>query len=277
MLHRLAIAVTILTTFASLAAGHGELSRKIAIFTKRIEAAPKDAGLRIERGECHRLHKDFGLAAADYDAALRLDPTLDAVHLCRAMLYFDSARHAKALTSIDAYLERVPRHVHGLHHRARILTVLGRYREASDAYDHVIRVASPPTPDMYLERSAAVLATKGTECVERAVAGLDAGLERLGNLVVLQLRAIEIERDNGRVPHAVARVTSILNGTTRKERWLFRRAALLEKQEKPREAINDYRGTLEHVSRLPRHARNRRAFRRLAADARAALARLESR
>ena len=105
--------------------------------------------------------------------------------------------------------------------------------------------------------------------------GLDEGLEQLGQPVVLQNLAIEIEIELGRYDNALARLESLSARSPRKESWLVRKAELLESAGRSELAREAYLQTLNAIADLPDSRQNNRAVEQLEARARTALQRLD--
>lgn len=70
----------------SFALAHEGLHEQIVAVTAKIKLDPKNAALYLQRGELHRLHRDWARAAADYDRASRLQPSLTTIDLARGKL-----------------------------------------------------------------------------------------------------------------------------------------------------------------------------------------------
>src|SRR6185436_19254690 len=103
----------------SLARAHEGLHEQIVAITAKIKRDPKNAALYLQRGELYRLHREWARAAADYDRATRLQPSLTIVDLGRGKMLFESRRFQQAKFVLDRFLRRQPRHVEGLTTRGR--------------------------------------------------------------------------------------------------------------------------------------------------------------
>jgi tetratricopeptide (TPR) repeat protein len=158
--------------------------------------------LYLQRGELHRLHRDWARAAADYDRAARLQPELQIVEFVRGKMFFESGRLQRARVTLDRFLGEQPGHVEGLVTRARVLATLGAARNAIKDFDHALAVS--PDPELYLERAR--VAARNANSVDEALNGLDEGIKRLGPLVTLQLAAIDLELRRQNYDAALARL-----------------------------------------------------------------------
>ena len=242
--------------------GHGLIEEQIAELTTRIASAPTDASLYLMRGKLYSVHRDWDRAEADYDRALRIDPSLDAARLGRSELYLAAGRAADALAAVDAMLARRPDHGRGLVVRARALRASSRNREAIATCTRAIDGAGPPLPEHYLER-AAVMVAAGHPAA--ALAGVEEGLARLGSVMTLELFALEMEIELARYDRGLRRIDRVSAPYPWSAQWWLRRREILESAGRPVEAVRAYRSALETVKALPGARRGTRA----AADARA--------
>ncbi len=183
------IAIGLLVLGASAAFAHPPLEERLELVEREITRSPRDAGLVLERAELRREQGDTEAALADYARAEALDPGLAEVDLGRARLFLALGRPAEAEARLDRYLGRRQDDPEGYLLRARAQSRLHRTREAARDYDRALRKAPAPAPDLYLER-ARMLEQAGE--TRAAVRGLEAGMERLGALTVLEREAARL-------------------------------------------------------------------------------------
>src|SRR5436190_4125061 len=112
-------------TGTQLAPGHGDLYEQIVSVTAQIQASPDRADLYLRRANLHFHREDRSAAAADYDRAEKLSPSLDAVHLGRGKLFLAEGRLDKAQAEIDRFLSRNSAQVEALVTRGRIEVARG--------------------------------------------------------------------------------------------------------------------------------------------------------
>jgi predicted Zn-dependent protease len=251
------------------ARAHGEHTRSLAAISARIEAevaGPVDphrrAKLFLERGELFRVHRDFRRAARDYDAAERYQPRLAAIAIARTHMLHESGHPRQAGRVLQAFLATAPGHAEALQLQARLLTALGSRLGAVQALDRAIARLAQPQPDHYLLR-ADLLAGLGRRHLPRAVQGLDEGIRRLGPLVSLDSRAIELELTLGRHEQALTRIDRQAAATVRKDRWLARRADVLDRAGRAQEARVARQEALRALQALPPSLQTRPGTRQL--------------
>ncbi|HKU77454.1 MAG TPA: tetratricopeptide repeat protein [Pyrinomonadaceae bacterium] len=252
----------------SFARAHEGLHEQIVAITARIKRDPKNAALYLQRGELHRLHRDWARATADYDRASRLQPDLKIVDLGRGKMLFESRRFQQAKFVLDRFLQREPRHVEGLITRGRVLARIGVRLEAAKDFTAALALAAAPEPELYLER-AQVLA--GDErYIQEALRGLDEGIKQLGPLVTLELAAIELELRGNNYDAALTRLDVIAAQSERKETWLVRRGEILKAAGRNEEARTAFSDAIAAIESLPPERRQSRSMTALQLRARSA-------
>jgi tetratricopeptide (TPR) repeat protein len=216
--------LVLIATSAAPALAHDGLHEKIAIASERIKTAPSSASEFMLRGEYHRLSGEWDAARADYDRAAALDPALPGLDLCRAELSLDRGRPAEARAVLDRLLAREPGEARGWQLRARASEALGRHGEAASDLERAIEFTRDPTPDLYVERSRALVAAGQASDALRC---LDEGIARLGSIASLELAAVDLELGRGSASGALARLDRVAAQMERPEKLLMRRAEIL--------------------------------------------------
>jgi predicted Zn-dependent protease len=255
---------------------HAEIEVQIRELDRRIEQKPADAELYLQRGELHRIHRNWKGAEADYMKVREMDPGMVIVEYCLGRMKLESGHPDQARSLLKAYLEKRPHDSAALAVRGRAMEQLGKHMAAAEDFSRAIEHASGANlrPELYLERARSLMAS-GPEKLNDAIAGLDEGLEKLGEPVALQLYAIDLESAAGRYDAAIRRIDRLASQATRQEPWLMRKGAVLETAGRNAAAVEFYRKALNAIERLPQSRRGSRAVQGLEAEARAAIERLD--
>ena len=132
---RPAIVVAGCAAFASAASAHDGLDERIASVSARIAARPDDPALWLERGEYHRLQRDWRAALADLRQADAIDAGLAASWLARGRLFVDAHEWNRALAALDEFEKRAPDRAEASSLRARALAAMGRGEDAVLAFN----------------------------------------------------------------------------------------------------------------------------------------------
>ena len=249
--------VICLALLPSFVLAHEGLHEQIEAVTAKIKRDPKNASLYLQRGELHRLHRDWIRAAADYDRAKSLQPSLTIVDLARGKMLFESRRLQQAKFVLDRFLRQQPNHVEGLVTRARVLSRIGARVQAAQDFTQALALAPTPEPEIYLERAKALAGDK--RYFEEALRGLDEGIKRLGPVVTLQLAAIDLELSRRNYDSALTRLDVIAAQSERKEMWLIQRGEILRSAGRIEEARAAFNAALVAIDSLPPERRQTRA------------------
>ena len=262
--HILGVVVVITTIAAPLRVvhAHGPTEERIANATAAIQRDPANPDLYVKRATVHREMGNYRSALADLDRALRLDVMRDDIRTARAIVLCDLEDFAAALTTVDDVLVRAPDDATAWSTRGCALAGLDRHADAVSSLDRAIALADPPRIEDYALR-ARCLRSPGCADIERAMAGLDEGLARLGPVASLQVMAIDLERARGRYDAALARVDAMSPLWDRDEALLALRGDVLTDAGRTLEAQAAYTAALQAVEEREARGRATAATRRL--------------
>lgn len=249
---------------------HEGKHEQIEAATEALELAPQNLGLRLARAEVYLLHDELQACADDLQLAEELAAGDLAVQLLRARLQLAQKQYTTCLRSIDqvlaADLEQSTRLI-ALRLRAACLTAFvdsaaateaitakataAQMVAAAEAWSVLIAAHPQPQPDWYLTR-----ANLQAHSPRLAILGLGQGLERLGNVVSLLLRASELEEQLGLTDAAVARLQILADQSVRKETWLTRQGAVFQRAGRMEQARDYFERALSAWQQLPEKRRN---------------------
>jgi len=232
---------------------HGPLHEQIQRLSQELESHPDRRDLLIERGTLYRVHELHSEALLDWERAALLDPT-DATNDFRLGLAALGLRRTNAaLERLERFAARSPESVPAQLAAAEACRMSGRPGDAVRHGTLAIGAAAEPRPEWFLDRAhSAGLA--GLPPLE-ILSGLDEGIERLGPLPALQLKAVEIEVGRGAIDEALRRLSATAERADRKERWLLRRAEVLAGAGRTDEARTEFLAARSALERLPERVR----------------------
>ena len=256
------------------ASAHPGLDEGIARLSAQISAQSDGASLYLQRADLHRQHAEFDAALADLADVARLKPGATSVLLARARVFSDAGQTTNALRVADEFLAVESNNPEGFVLRARCRFKLNQAGGAVEDFTAAIAKASPPEPDLYLERARAQAALGQ---IPGAVKGLDEGVTRLGEVPALQMAAIEYERQRAAFTNALARVDKLLAGAPVKEPWLVLRGEILAQSGRLDEARAAFQRVFDGIENYPPARRNLELTRRLETRTRENLARIQAR
>ncbi|MCB0549822.1 MAG: metallophosphoesterase [Phaeodactylibacter sp.] len=220
------------------ALAHGSLHEAIERKNRQIEAQPDDVLLRFERGMLYQEHGDIGLALKDFHTVLQMEPAYLACHLPLAQLYRDTNEFQKALFHINSFLEQEPDNPFGYGTRASIYQKSGAYLQALADLRQMATLKNDNAirpDDYFLLADGILLAYPGD--YRQAIAALEKGIQRLGDIISLQSRLVDLEMANQDYPAAIRRIEHIMQPLPRKDKWLQKKAEAIRLMQQQKRAL----------------------------------------
>ena len=243
-----------LVLFCGVLFAHGALHEQIEALSKSIALAPRNPVLYVKRGELHRMHQEWMAAASDFNQALAIDGTAADAVLGLARLASDRGDLTRAEKLATEYLQvRIDSEV-GYRLRAEIRARAGLAGAAGD-WASAIKYSAEPAVEYFLGQAEALALSGGD-----AVSAIDAGVARLGPLVVLEQWAVEYLVKQRRWDAALARQDRLVAGAPRKESALTRRAEILLAAGRGAQARAGFQAALAAWEQLPERLRRTKAM-----------------
>lgn len=227
---------------------HPDLIEEITAITKQLGEQGASSTRYLQRADLFRRHGQFDEALADIESAERLQTNTSRLALERARVLCDAGRVAESFENIEVFLKNEPTHGEALIIRARCQAKLGRPGFAIADYDSAIARCFAPSPDLFLER-AKLQAALGK--LDEAVRGLDTAITNTATFSILQLAAIDYDRQRGAFDSALVRVDGFVAKYPVKEPWLTLRAEVLEQAGRTMEAAQTFQQVLSGIETYP--------------------------
>jgi tetratricopeptide (TPR) repeat protein len=265
------VALLALGAWAGAASAHGDVHARIEALTAELSERPADARRWLDRGSALGLDEDWEQAARDFEQALALLPRdADAARrLANARLRLGEPEDAAAL--MDPVVAANGADAEARLLRARARRELGRSGEAADDYAAAILAYPSPAPHLYLERADNDL-ERGR--ADEAIAGLRAGIARVGPIVTLVERVAELQRAEGDAAGAAQTLGALPDEVRSSPRTLLMKARYLAEAGDEREAALLLDRASETIRALPESRRESAAMRALSDEVLAARSRL---
>jgi tetratricopeptide (TPR) repeat protein len=241
---------------------HTDLSDRIDVLNHKIERNPESLKLYMERGRVFRLRGNYQSALEDFQLAAKLALDNIEVRYELGLVLLKLGDLIQALSKFDFVLKDDSKHHLALMNRARVFHAMEDYKNAASDYMNALNTTKSPKPEDYIEITNNYI-DYGSSHYAKALSVLDVAIEKLGVLVQLQSRAIDIDLLTKNYQSALQRVDSLLATMKRKEKWLVTKAEILLLMGKPIDAKNNYRLALKSIERLPVARRNVMAIKNL--------------
>ena len=253
--------------------GHGGFHERIAELRADLKKTPSDPLLHFELGNLHGQHGDLQLSLQNLARVDELAPGKYLTDLLRGQAYLAADEFPKAKEALNRQVASHPESGRTWLLRARANQKPGQNAESVADYRQALKRTASPEPDL-VQEVAGALAAHGHK--EEAAQVLAAGIEKLGKIPSLVLRALDLEIEMKNFDAALQRIEQAQQGAPRREPWMARRADVLAKAGRVDESRAAWKALLEHLESLPERERTSRAMTRIATEAREALALLES-
>ncbi|MCH6561536.1 MAG: tetratricopeptide repeat protein [Myxococcales bacterium] len=252
-----AIAVT-LAAFAPSVEAHPDIAEKEAFIEQALQESPADPTLHLQRALIQRQRARWDEAAASYLRAAALGADRDQVGVALAQVFLDAGWPKTAEMQVQQVLHRRPENAQALITRAHVRRALGKPQGAAADFERGVGRLVHPEPGLVQQAMNAQLAADRPEV---ALQIADEAMQKIGIVVSVQLPAIEIELELGRLEAALARIDALLLQAPRHELWLAQRGEILEGAGRVAEA----RATYEHILSLIQERPPRRRSEKIAA------------
>jgi predicted Zn-dependent protease len=253
--------------------GHGGYHERLAYLTAEAEKNPSDALLYFELADLHGQHGDLQLSLVNLDRVDALAPGKFLTDLLRGQAWLVADQPAKAKKALDRQLASHPECPRAWLLRARAAQRMGEGAASLADYREALSRTASPEPDL-VQEVADALAAQG--CQEEAAQVLAAGIEKLGKIPSLVLRAMDLEITTKNFDAALSRVDALRQSAPRPEPWMARRASVLAQAGRIEESRAAWKALVEHLTALPNQERGSHAMSMLMEEARQTLASLES-
>jgi tetratricopeptide (TPR) repeat protein len=172
------------------------------------------------------------------------------ITFCVGRMKLEQGYPREALTLLDQVVAQNPGFGLARLNRARAWLTLGQTGKAVDEMDVFIGGLSSSAPDYYLERADMAMALD-TGGYPRAVAGLEEGVARLGPLVTLVQRLVDLHQGQDDTDRALAALQSLPPALRGLPAWQARAGDIHRQAGDEIAAAAAYRRALAGIEALP--------------------------
>ena len=269
----LALGVLLLVLAAASAFGHGGYHERIAELTAETKKNPSNPMLHFALANLHGQHGDLKLALQNADRVEAIAPGKFLTDLLRGQAWLVAGEFARAKEALDRQLVSHPESAQAWLLRARAQQKMGQDTASLADYREALKRTASPDPDL-VQEAAGALAAHGEQ--KEAAQVLTTGIEKLGKIPSLVLRALDLEIAMKDFDAALRRVEEARQTAPRPEPWMARRAEVLAKAGRIEESRAAWEAFQKHLDNLPERERNSNAMKKLKNESRQALTSLQS-
>lgn len=229
---------------------HGDLSVRIAEKTDAIRVEPNNGLLYLQRGELYFQHEQPDSALADYRNALKRGLDTSLVHVLMAEAFLASGEYESGLKSVSEFLALESNNLKGIHTRGKLLEASGKLKQAIADFEFVLARSDNPRPQDFVHMAELYLKSD-PEDTKSAIAMLKNGVDRLGNVISLQMKIYNLEKDRKNYTAAHQLLDEMMEPLSRKERLLVEKAELYLLEKKNLEAAQALVDAENAIAALP--------------------------
>jgi len=242
--------------FSCLVFPHGDLEQRIQEKTNQIALNPFNPVLYQERGELYNLHEEYSKAKSDFSFCLDRHLLNESVYLgmSKSLLYLNSPD--SALFFVNQLLAIEKNHFSALELKGDILSRLEKYCDAARTLEQLLSLAQYPSPSLFMKASEDWELCNAEENHERAIAVLEEGIKRIGDIGSLQKQLVAVYKNSGQYHEAIRVQTRMIDHADLKIKPYFERALLYVEMHDKVLAIDDLNKALLHLDQLPQHKKS---------------------
>lgn len=262
-MHILAIISLLFIVNISLFA-HVDSQHKINDLNHKISHHPKNIKYLLQRAEKYQAIGNWTKALIDYKYIKHLNPQYKNITYLLGLTYYRDGQLRLAKIELDKFLKTSPKHTDALIIQARILHDIKQCQASYDNYTKAI-LTSIDTPALYIERAKSVKDCNSL-LLPKAIKDLSVGMDRVGHLIILEDVMIDLRLYNKDYKEALKSIENVLSKVKRKEKWLVKRAKILQLLGSNKRASITYEQAIYEIKRLPAHIQNTLAMKQLLAE-----------
>ena len=229
------------TLTPAVARGHAGVDRLDATSREEVAKRPDDPQAHLARARVLQLEGKWDAALEEVELAAVRGGDPDVLGQARATIYLEAGFPRMAKVEIDRVLARRPDRYGLLFERGRAWLAIGDADAAARDFGEAIAKGPMPSPEQVLMQRDVLV---GLGRKEDALAGLDAGIARIGHVVTLEMPAIDLELELGRPDRALARMDALAKTGPPNPLWLARRGEILDAAGRGADARVEYEKAL---------------------------------
>jgi predicted Zn-dependent protease len=246
---------------------HIDASLSVEELTARIQFSSSNDDLFVARAAAYQRQGRYDEALSDLKHVQAASPSRSDLPLRLSSVYLEKRDGASALQNADRSLTLFPGLPEAIRMRARALHLCERYQESFAEWRKIVvrapggAAATTDLLEMALESEPC-----GMEAMSQVLGIVQAALARTPSDPALRECAIMLSERTGRMEEALRLLEAQMSSVPRKEWWHAKRAGVLLRAGRTKEAMEACCLAETALSRLPENLRHTRAVGQLAAE-----------
>jgi len=235
---------------------HGDLDKRIIEITKEIKVAPDSAYLYLKRGKLFLQHEDFNKSIKDLKKSKSLGYQTIEQKLLFAKAYKNLGEYEMSIAFCKDILSKNPKNVRAIKLKAQIYFSQSNFYKSALAFENVIRYSNQSLPENYVEASQAWESLNTEEGFKRATSIIYKGINKLGPLMSLYSKLIDLAIKQKHYDSAIETQLQIIKLSPRKETAYYKLSDLYLLNNIPKNALESLNLAKAHFDKLPTRLQN---------------------
>ena len=235
---------------------HGDLEKRIIKVTKEIKISPDSAYLYIKRGKLFLQHEDFKKSIVDLNKSSILGYESIEQKLLFAKAHKNLREFERSIAFCEEILSKNRKNVRAIKLRAQIYLSQENFYKSALAFENVIRYSNQSLPENYVDASKAWESLNTEEGFQRATSIIYKGINKLGPLMSLYSRLIDLAVKQKDYNSAIETQYQIIKLSPRKESAYYKLSEFYLLNNNPENALESLNLAKTHFDKLPTRLQN---------------------
>jgi len=235
---------------------HGDLSKRIIEVSNEIKIAPDSAYLYIKRAKLYFQHEEYNRSIKDLDKSKVLGYDSIDQKLLFAKVNFSLKAFEITLSYCEEILTNDPNNVRAIKLKAQTYLEQSEFHKSALAYEEVIKYSIENFPENYIDASNAWELLNNEIGYQRATAIVHEGIDKLGDLMSLYSRLIELAVHEKDYTSAIETQLNVIKLSPRKESAFYKLSELYLLNDNRDQALVNLNLAKQHFYDLPTRLQN---------------------
>jgi len=250
------IFIVLNSIFISQVFSHGDLGKRIVAVSNEIKIAPDSAYLYLKRAKLYFQHEEFNKSIKDLEKSESLGYDSIEQKLLFAKSNFSLMDFVTALSYCEDILKTEPNNVRAIKVKAETYLEQGNFQKSALAFEEVIRHSSENFPENYIDASNAWEMLNNDIGYQNATEIVQEGIEKLGNLISLYDRLIELAINAKDYNSAIEVQRKVITLSPRKESAYYKLSEIYVLNDNREQALASLNLAKQYFNELPIRLQN---------------------
>lgn len=235
---------------------HGDLGERIIAVSNEIKIAPDSAYLYVKRSKLYFQHEEYKRSIKDLDKSKILGYNSIEQKLLFAEVNLNLNAFEITLSYCEEILTNDPKNVRAIKVKAQTYLEQGQFQKSALAFEDVIHYSREKFPENYIDASRAWELLNDNLSYHRATEIVREGINKLGELISLYNRLIELAVKEKDYSAAIETQCIVIKLSPRKESAYYKLSELYLLNDNREKALVNLNLAKQHYNNLPARLQN---------------------